>query len=197
MGASNTDGSTANLRGLGSDKTLVLLNGRRLAANPFGTSTVNLNIIPLAMIDRIEVLRDGASAVYGADAVAGVINFITKTYQGVGISAGLLQPEHKGGDKQDISIFGGYGDLDEDGFNIFGVVDYRRTNGIMAKDRKISERGGVLPELGLDGRSANAFTSNFMILYLEFLEIPMLKMVNVWAPQSQQKRDSVMQILKL
>ncbi|MFH3675734.1 hypothetical protein WAH59_21445, partial [Acinetobacter baumannii] len=79
----------------------------------------------------------------------------------VGISAGLLQPEHKGGDKQDISIFGGYGDLDEDGFNIFGVVDYRRTNGIMAKDRKISERGGVLPELGLDGRSANAFTSNF------------------------------------
>ncbi|MGA6311502.1 TonB-dependent receptor plug domain-containing protein, partial [Acinetobacter baumannii] len=162
VGASNTDGSTANLRGLGSDKTLVLLNGRRLAANPFGTSTVNLNIIPLAMIDRIEVLRDGASAVYGADAVAGVINFITKkTYQGVGISAGLLQPEHKGGDKQDISIFGGYGDLDEDGFNIFGVVDYRRTNGIMAKDRKISERGGVLPELGLDGRSANTFTSNF------------------------------------
>ncbi len=78
VGASNTDGSTANLRGLGSDKTLVLLNGRRLAANPFGTSTVNLNIIPLAMIDRIEVLRDGASAVYGADAVAGVINFITK-----------------------------------------------------------------------------------------------------------------------
>ncbi|HDK8947097.1 TonB-dependent receptor [Acinetobacter baumannii] len=162
VGASNTDGSTANLRGLGSDKTLVLLNGRRLAANPFGTSTVNLNIIPLAMIDRIEVLRDGASAVYGADAVAGVINFITKkTYQGVGISAGLLQPEHKGGDKQDISIFGGYGDLDEDGYNIFGVVDYRRTNGIMAKDRRISERGGVLPELGLDGRSANAFTSNF------------------------------------
>ena len=127
----------------------------------------------------------------------GLLISLQKTYQGVGISAGLLQPEHKGGDKQDISIFGGYGDLDEDGFNIFGVVDYRRTNGIMAKDRKISERGGVLPELGLDGRSANAFTSNFMILYLEFLEIPMLKMVNVWAPQSQQKRDSVMQILKL
>lgn len=67
----------------------------------------------------------------------------------------------------------------------------------MAKDRRISERGGVLPELGLDGRSANAFTSNFMTLYLEFQEIPMLKMVNVWGPQSQQKKDSVMQILKL
>ena len=78
MGASNTDGSTANLRGLGSDKTLVLLNGRRLAANPFGTSTVNLNIIPLAMIDRIEVLRDGASAVYGADAVAGLLISLQK-----------------------------------------------------------------------------------------------------------------------
>ena len=66
----------------------------------------------------------------------GLLISLQKTYQGVGISAGLLQPEHKGGDKQDISIFGGYGDLDEDGFNIFGVVDYRRTNGIMAKDRK-------------------------------------------------------------
>ena len=83
VGASNTSGSTANLRGLGPDKTLVLLNGRRLAYSPFSTSETNLNTIPLAMVERIEVLRDGASAVYGADAIAGVINFITKKqYEG-------------------------------------------------------------------------------------------------------------------
>jgi iron complex outermembrane receptor protein len=162
VGASNTEGSSANLRGLGTDKTLVLLNGRRLAYSPFSTSTTNLNIIPMAMVERIEILRDGASAVYGADAIGGVINFITKkSLEGLNISVGATQPEASGGDKQDISIFGGYGNLDEQGFNVYGVVDYRRTNNIMAKDRKISRRGGVIPELGLDASSANAFPANF------------------------------------
>ncbi|WP_039908268.1 TonB-dependent receptor plug domain-containing protein, partial [Acinetobacter junii] len=116
VGASNTEGSSANLRALGTDKTLILLNGRRLAYSPFSTSTTNLNIIPMAMVDRIEILRDGASAIYGADAIAGVINFITKkSFEGLNISAGFIQPEQSGGDKQDISIFGGYGDLDEQG----------------------------------------------------------------------------------
>ncbi|WP_346311125.1 TonB-dependent receptor plug domain-containing protein, partial [Acinetobacter baumannii] len=56
----------------------VLLNGRRLAANAYDSGVTNLNIIPLAMLDRIEVLRDGASSIYGTDAIGGVINFITK-----------------------------------------------------------------------------------------------------------------------
>lgn len=162
VGTSNTNGSTANLRGLGSDKTLVLINGRRVANSAFGTSETNLNIIPLAMVERIEVLRDGASAIYGADAVGGVINFITKKqYEGGGITVGGQIPEEKGGDKFDVSIFGGYGDLDEQGFNFYGVVDYRKQNTIWAKDRKVSRRGGVIPELGLDGSSANAFPANF------------------------------------
>ena len=79
VGASGTAGSTANLRGIGANKTLILLNGRRLAANAYDSGVTNLNIIPLAMLDRIEVLRDGASAIYGTDAIGGVINFITKT----------------------------------------------------------------------------------------------------------------------
>lgn len=78
VGASGTAGSTANLRGIGANKTLILLNGRRLAANAYDSGVTNLNIIPLAMLDRIEVLRDGASAIYGTDAIGGVINFITK-----------------------------------------------------------------------------------------------------------------------
>lgn len=163
VGASSTEGSSANLRALGTDKTLVLINGRRLAYSPFSTSTTNLNIIPMAMVERVEILRDGASAVYGADAIAGVINFITKkSFEGLNISVGATQPEESGGDKQDISIFGGYGNLDEQGYNVYGVVDYRKTNNIMAKDRKISRRGGVIPELGLDASSANGFPANFL-----------------------------------
>src|SRR5512141_1901488 len=70
--------SGASLRGLGSNSTLVLLNGRRLAVYAFDGGAVNLQQIPFAAIERIEVLRDGASAIYGTDAVAGVINFITR-----------------------------------------------------------------------------------------------------------------------
>ncbi len=68
-----------NLRGLGGNRTLVLLNGRRVVAGGTGANdSVDLNMIPLSAVSRVEVLKDGASAVYGADAVAGVVNFITK-----------------------------------------------------------------------------------------------------------------------
>lgn len=76
----NSNGTThVNLRGLGINRTLVLLNGRRLAYGGSGANAaVDLNIIPLAIIERIEILKDGASAIYGADAVAGVVNIITR-----------------------------------------------------------------------------------------------------------------------
>jgi len=81
--AQGSEGSgTVNLRGLGASRTLVLLDGKRLAANPFafaGSGAVDTNILPLAAIGRIEVLKDGAAATYGSDAVAGVVNFITRT----------------------------------------------------------------------------------------------------------------------
>lgn len=161
VGASRTVGSSANLRGLGSNKTLVLLNGRRLAANAYDSGVANLNIIPLAMLDRIEVLKDGASAVYGTDAIGGVVNFITKKqFNGLNFSAGYQKPEQKGGEQQNYSIFGGFGDLDEDGFNAFGVVDYRRGEDVMAQDRKVSRRGGVIPELGVNRTSSGSFPAN-------------------------------------
>lgn len=81
--AQGSEGSgTVNLRGLGASRTLVLLDGKRLAANPFafaGSGAVDTNILPLAAIGRIEILKDGAAATYGSDAVAGVVNFITRT----------------------------------------------------------------------------------------------------------------------
>jgi iron complex outermembrane recepter protein len=79
----NEGAGSVNLRGIGPERTLVLLNGRRLAYNPFGLvgTVVDTNLIPSAAIGRVEVLKDGAAATYGSDAVAGVINFITKTNQ--------------------------------------------------------------------------------------------------------------------
>lgn len=81
--AQGSEGSgTVNLRGLGASRTLVLLDGKRLAPNPFafaGNGSVDTNILPLAAIGRIEILKDGAAATYGSDAVAGVVNFITRS----------------------------------------------------------------------------------------------------------------------
>ncbi len=83
LGGSSNNGSggtaTVNLRGMGSQRTLVLLNGRRMVSSGTGAdSSVDLNTIPVAMIKSIEILKDGASAVYGSDAIAGVVNIITK-----------------------------------------------------------------------------------------------------------------------
>ncbi|KAA5681870.1 TonB-dependent receptor plug domain-containing protein, partial [Klebsiella pneumoniae] len=125
------------------------------------SGVTNLNIIPLAMLDRIEVLRDGASSIYGTDAIGGVINFITKKqFTGLNLTAGYQKPEQKGGEQQDYSIFGGFGDLDENGYNVFGVVDYRKGDDVMAKDRKVSRRGGILPELGVNRTSSGSFPAN-------------------------------------
>src|SRR5262245_27272413 len=100
VGATTGGKAEADLRGLSgpqgtnSNKTLVLLNGRRIANHPFDAAAVDLYAIPMAAISRIEVLRDGASAIYGTDAIAGVINFILKPdYAGLEISAETQQPQ--------------------------------------------------------------------------------------------------------
>src|SRR6478735_8710308 len=77
-GATGVGYAAASLRGLGSARTLVLLNGRRLANTAFSGTSVDINSIPLSAIERVEVLTDGASAIYGTDAIGGVINFILR-----------------------------------------------------------------------------------------------------------------------
>ena len=117
-GSSTYGISTISLHGLGDERTLVLVNGRRLAAFAGGGgAAVNVNVIPLAAIDRIEVLRDGASGVYGSDAIAGVVNFIlSKDFQGVDVSATTGQPTRKGGGKNEsLALVGGIGSLARDG----------------------------------------------------------------------------------
>lgn len=155
FGASSSIGGTtggkseADLRGLSgptgvnSNKTLVLLNGRRLANHAFDAAAVDLNAIPLAAIDRIEVLRDGASALYGTDAIGGVINFILKReFTGLEIGAQVTKPEASGGgDTQRINLSGGFGSLDKERFNVMASLDWRKQSTLEAKDRKFSETG--------------------------------------------------------
>jgi len=102
-----TNASTVNLRGLGSDATLVLLNGHRLAADG-GFQGVDISVIPVDAIERIEIVTDGASALYGADAVAGVANFILrKDYQGLELSERIGAATQGGGLEQTYNLLGG------------------------------------------------------------------------------------------
>jgi iron complex outermembrane receptor protein len=116
--------SFANLRGIGSNSTLILLNGRRLANHAFGNvggpAAVDLNSIPFNAIERIEVLRDGASAVYGTDAVGGVINFITRAdYRGGEITVkGGTTREGKDGRELGFNAAVGFGDPARDRWNL-------------------------------------------------------------------------------
>ena len=108
----NNGASGASLRGLGTEYTLVLLNGRRVATHGLNGSSVDLNSIPFAAIDRIEILKDGASAIYGTDAIGGVINFILRRdYQGFEATVFGDMTQHGHGNKYSGSLVGGFGSL--------------------------------------------------------------------------------------
>ena len=123
-----------SLRGMGSAATLTLINGRRLAPAAVvdpntGQSTIfNVNAIPMSAIERIEILKDGASSLYGSDAIAGVVNIILKRdYQGRSISASASQRLDGLFKTQSANAMWGTGDLDKDGYNIMAGLDvYRR-----------------------------------------------------------------------
>jgi iron complex outermembrane receptor protein len=171
-GQSITDGTSgqrglnaANLRGIGASSTLVLLNGRRLAnfAAPGDNAAVDLNSIPAGAIERVEVLKDGASAVYGTDAIGGVINFITRSdYQGIDLSLSAADTQHGGADKQTLTISGGLGDIEVDRYNLFAVFDAQGLGALRSIQRRfIQDRplASTLPAL----MSSNTFPANFDI----------------------------------
>ena len=108
-GSSAGSQSTLALRGLGSSRTLVLIDGKRLPGSPkLGGDSANLNLIPTAAIERVEILADGASAVYGSDAIGGVVNVITKKgFDGMNFSGTLSSPEQPGGGEETFSFVGG------------------------------------------------------------------------------------------
>lgn len=129
----NNGASSANLRNQGSNATLILLNGRRVPAHGLNGGVVDINQIPLFAVERIEVLKDGASAIYGTDAVGGVINFITRqNFSGFNAQGFMDLTEGGGGNIFRGSVIGGYGDLDSQGFNVMAGVsisDHRELRG--------------------------------------------------------------------
>lgn len=151
--------TTANLRNLGSIYTLVLLNGRRVA--PFNTaSTVNLEQLPLSAIERVEVLSDGASALYGSDAIGGVVNFITKKNTTIGAAdLRFSSPQRSGGRGVNASISKGYGDFDANGFNIFGALSYDKETRILASQREWT-KSGIIPFVDTTGRALYLFQTS-------------------------------------
>ena len=127
-GASASSG--VNLRGLGSSATLVLLDGRRMPGTSASSGAeADTSLIPMAIVERIEILRDGASAVYGSDAIAGVVNIITKkNFEGVEIDYSTEKPDIEGGDTDRFSIAAG---MNSDKGNITFTFENYKTDSVM------------------------------------------------------------------
>ncbi len=144
----NNGNSSANLRGLGASSTLVLLNGRRVSTHGAKGNAVDLNSIPLAAVERVEILKDGASAIYGTDAIGGVVNFILrKNYQGAEITGFANLTNDGGGNIFRGSLLGGWGDLVADGYNVLASLTVDKQEMLSASKRPFSN--GNQPSRGL------------------------------------------------
>ena len=151
--AQGSEGSgSVNLRGLGAERTLVLLNGRRMAINPLagaGSGIVDTNVIPSAAIGRVEVLKDGAAATYGSDAIAGVVNFITrKNFSGLEVGGSYKVIDGSDGDYNLNATYGVTGDT----YSLLIAAGWDHRSALSAKDRSWANRGYLEnPEGGWSG----------------------------------------------
>ena len=150
-----------SIRALGSNNTLILVNGRRLAVYALDGGSVNINDIPLAAVDRIEILRDGASALYGTDAIAGVINLITKKeFRGLEAALSGSKPtQDGGGGEKSASAPIGMGSLSTDKWSVMLNLGHVEIDSLKAKDRSFASTA-YRPDLGVNRLSSNAFPAN-------------------------------------
>ena len=148
--------STVNLRNLGDSRTLVLVNGRRFVSGVPGDTAVDLNTIPIDFIERVELMTGGASATYGSDAVAGVVNIILKrNFNGVTVDASTGRSDKNDDFKKKLAITFGTSSADG-GSNIMGHFGYSKQGAVMSKDRpglgaavdQISKGAGVTGDAG-------------------------------------------------
>ena len=163
-GATTGGISAISLHGLTSLRTLVLVNGRRVA--PYGVGftgdsvSVDVNSIPLAAIERVEVLKDGASAIYGSDAIAGVVNFILRQdFKGAEITAEYGDTTQGGANFKRISGVLGLGNIATDRFNVMIVGSYQKEGSLFGADRSFS-KSGINVDAGADATSGNTFPAN-------------------------------------
>ncbi|MFO0299283.1 MAG: TonB-dependent receptor domain-containing protein [Pseudomonadota bacterium] len=151
----NNGASSANLRGQGSNATLILLNGRRVASHGLNGGQVDLNQIPFSALEKVEILKDGASAIYGTDAVGGVINFITrKNYTGLTADAFVDVTEQGGGNIYRGALTGGFGDLDRQGFNVLATLAYSDNKALRGDERDFTRTNQPNRGLSPDTRGA-------------------------------------------
>lgn len=165
------------LRGLSQKNTLVLLNGRRLAnygfpANGLSDTFVNLNALPMVAVERIDVLKDGASAVYGSDAVAGVVNIITReNYQGFETGGSFSTTDAGGLDTQRARFLGGIGDKNSDGYNVlFSFEAYDRER--LDQDQRELTRSGIYTDQ--PGGRWNGWTAKGARFLVNGASVPLL-----------------------
>ena len=171
--------TTAALHSLPSKYTLVLLDGQRVAPMALGSVQgggfgVNLESIPIEAIERVEILTDGASALYGSDAVAGVVNFILKKNKTDGeVSLTYNAPQHPGGGSWNFGVSKGFGDLDSNGYNILLSYSHDNQDKLMASQRSFSAQGGYFP-FSANGTNYifNARTGNTEPANLTFSAVP-------------------------
>ncbi len=165
-GATTLSLSGISLRGLTSIRTLVLINGRRVSPYGYGFTndsvSVDVNSIPFAAIDRVEILKDGASAIYGSDAIAGVVNFILrKDFRGLEVSGEYGEARQGSAASGRASAAYGVGDLSKDRFNVLGVLSFQKEKALFGRDRKFASSSINLDKLN-DGSSGNTFPANFV-----------------------------------
>jgi iron complex outermembrane recepter protein len=161
-GAATGGISTISLRGLGSQRTLVLLDGQRMPGGGEITDSlsVDANSIPIAAVERVEVLKDGASAIYGSDAIAGVINFVLKqNYQGMEVTANGGGSSQGGAGTKGMSALAGWGDLAQDRYNVMVVANWQKDNSLFGGQRSFSSSG--INAIN-DTTSGNTFPANFV-----------------------------------
>lgn len=193
-----TGASAAGMRGLGKVATLVLVNGRRIA--PYGLSDgaqdnfTNLDAIASDAIDRIEILKDGASAIYGSDAIAGVINIILrKNYQGAEIKAGYRVAENFADNRsRNVSAIYGYGDVETNGFNTYLTIEGYKRDGYTTGDLrdKYPEWHRQTPGRSTwDAKSAYTPTGNYFISSTNIKAAPGCPAENIDPIDKQCKMD--------
>lgn len=144
LGNSSNGTTAGNLRGAGVNRTLTLINGKRVVASSISGTTVDLSNIPIGMVEQVEILTGGASAVYGSDALAGVINIkLKQDYEGLKFSASFSAPEKGGAEEQQFSLSMGGAFADGRG-NINAGINYSRSNPLLQKDRDFVYRENLI-----------------------------------------------------
>ena len=163
-GATTGSLSGLSIHGLTSLRTLVLINGRRVS--PYGvgftddSASVDVNSIPLAAIERIEVLQDGASAIYGSDAIAGVVNFILRReFKGVELTGEYGDTTRGGANLKRGSATVGFGDIEKDRYNVLLVASLQKEGGLYGRDRRFASSAFDVGHQQ-DTTSGNTFPAN-------------------------------------